>query len=61
MINSEASMKIYDHIQCTCIIQNLIFFIIKQGRALYRRETLKRFPNRYNDSIHILKNILSSL
>jgi hypothetical protein len=39
-MNSEASMKIYDHIKCTGIIQNLIFFIIMQERALCRREML---------------------
>jgi hypothetical protein len=38
--NSEASMKIYDHIQCIGIIQNHIFFIIMQGRALCHREPL---------------------
>jgi hypothetical protein len=36
-------MKIYDHIQCIGIIQNLIFFIIMQGRNSVAK-------NRYNDS-----------
>jgi hypothetical protein len=42
-INSEASIKIYDHIHCIGIIQNFIFFIIMQGRDSVAE-------NRYNDS-----------
>jgi hypothetical protein len=47
-------MKIYDHIHCIGIIQNLIFFIIMQGRDSV-------VENRYNDSIHISNFFLSSL
>jgi hypothetical protein len=56
----EASLKIYDHIHCIGIIQNLIFFIIMQGRD-YVAE------NRYNDSPivitiqYISQNFLSSM